>query len=54
VKQQKRELEHKDSVIRILTTQRDESLATLKRHGLPVPPQIPRKFIVIPDVPRVL
>ena len=44
VKQQKRELQHKDSVIRVLTSQRDESIATLKLHGLSVPSQVPSKL----------
>ena len=44
VKQQKRELLHKDSVIRILKTQRDESVSILKFHGLTVPSQISGKF----------
>lgn len=43
VKQQKRDLLHKDSLIRILTAQRDESMATLKRHGFSVPAQIPTR-----------
>ena len=47
VKQQKRELLHKDSVIRILTTQRDESAATLARHGLSVLPQIPSECYLV-------
>ncbi|XP_028415160.1 coiled-coil domain-containing protein 57-like [Dendronephthya gigantea] len=40
VKQQKRELLHKDSVIHILKTQRDESVSILKLHGLTVPSEI--------------
>ncbi|XP_028416257.1 coiled-coil domain-containing protein 57-like [Dendronephthya gigantea] len=40
VKQQKRELLHKDSVIHILKTQSDESVSILKLHGLTVPSQI--------------
>ena len=48
VKEQKRELVHKDSLIRILATQRDESLATLKRHGLSIPQQLPSNSFKMP------
>ena len=38
-----RELSQRDDLIRVLTQTRDQALATLQRHGLAIPTQIPNK-----------
>ena len=41
--ERERELSQRDDMIRVLTQTRDEALATLQRHGLDIPMQLPHK-----------
>ena len=41
--ERERELAQRDSLIRVLTETRDQALATLQRHGLAIPTQLPSK-----------
>ena len=41
--ERERELSQRDDLIRVLTQTRDQALATLQRHGLAIPTQIPNK-----------
>ena len=41
--ERERELSQRDDLIRVLTQTRDQALATLQRHGLANPTQIPNK-----------
>lgn len=41
--ERERELAQQDDLIRILTQTRDQALATLQRHGLAIPTQLPNK-----------
>ena len=41
--ERERELTQRDDLIRVLTQTRDQALATLQRHGLTVPTQLPNK-----------
>ena len=41
--ERERELSQRDGLIRVLTQTRDEALATLQRHGLAIPMQLPNK-----------
>lgn len=41
--ERERELTHRDDLIRVLTQTRDQALATLQRHGLAIPTQLPNK-----------
>ena len=41
--ERERELTQRDDLIRVLTQTRDQALATLQRHGLAVPTQLPNK-----------
>jgi len=41
--ERERELSERDDLICVLTQTRDQALATLQRHGLAIPTQIPNK-----------
>lgn len=41
--ERERELAQRDDLIRVLTQTRDQALATLQRHGLAIPTQLPNK-----------
>ena len=41
--ERERELVQRDDLIRVLTQTRDQALATLQRHGLAIPTQLPNK-----------
>ena len=41
--ERERELVQRDDLIRLLTQTRDQALATLQRHGLVIPTQVPNK-----------
>ena len=41
--ERERELSQRDDLIRVLTQTRDQALATLQRHGLAIPTQVPNK-----------
>ena len=43
VQERERELAQRDDLIRVLTQTRDQALATLQRHGLAIPTQLPNK-----------
>ena len=49
--ERERELAQRDDLIRVLTQTRDQALATLQRHGLPVPTQLPNKAGDLQDLP---
>lgn len=41
--ERERELVQRDDLVRVLTQTRDQALATLQRHGLAIPTQLPNK-----------
>lgn len=50
--ERERELAQRDELIRVLTQTRDQAFATLQRHGLAIPTQLPNKEEQLEDSSR--